>query len=451
MLKDKLPFDNYYKYILTLLIPIAIQNLIAVAVTSADIIMLGKLNQEAMSGVSIANQFLYIYVIILFGISSGATVLNAQYWGKKDLRAISKVLGISIAVSILFGLIFAVAAIIFPENVMLLYTKDEELIRYGVEYLRIVGISYLIQPISLIYLSTVKSMEKVLISTITSALSLLINVVINYCLIFGMLGFSKMGVKGAAIGTFCARIFELVVVVIYSQKIKSEFKWHIKDIILINPYLFKDFIKYALPIIANEFLWSLAISMNAAIYGHLNTQAVAANSVAQVVRQLFMIFSFGLSVATAIELGKRIGEKNYKLARIEAKWLVQFSMKVATFMAVVLFFSRGFLIKSFDLSNEASRYLDLMLIIMCFYILAQTFSCMFIIGIFRAGGDSKCGLIIDVPTMWFGSLLLASIAGFIFKAPIELVIFFICIDEFIKVPLCYLRYKKDKWINDVTR
>lgn len=442
---------NFYKKIFLLVLPIAIQNLIGTAVSSADIIMLGKLNESAMSAVSIANQFQYIYVIMIFGISSGATVLNAQYWGKNDKRAISYVLGISILVGILVGLLFSFLAIFHPEFIMQLYTKDNSLIEYGAKYLRVVGLSYVIQAVINIYFNTMKSMERVVIATATYTISLLANIIINYCLIFGKFGFPEFGVKGAAIGTVCARLIEFLIVIIYSILIKDKFRWFVKDIVFINLPLFKDFVKYAFPIIINEFLWSLAMSMNTSIYGHIGKEVVAANSVAQVVRQLFMIVAFGLASGGSIVLGKNIGEHKFEKAKKEADILISLTVKICIFMAIILFFTRGIIIDTFILSDAAREYLNFMIIIICFYIVAQGYTCMLIIGVFRAGGDAKYGLFADTISMWAGSLLIGFLFAFILKLPVKWVIFALLLDEFIKVPICYFRYKQNKWLKDVTR
>ncbi len=443
--------QNFYKQMFVLVIPMAIQNLINVGVSSSDIIMLGKVSENAMSSVSIANQFQFIMSLIMFGIASGSTVLNAQYWGKRNIRAIEMVLGISLRLALLISTLFAVVAFIFPNLVMGIFTNNLELINLGSKYLQIVAITYIIQAITIILLATLKSMEMVLISTIIYAISFFVNVIINYCLIFGVGIFPSLGVRGAAVGTTVARFVELFIAIGYLFSIRDRFKFRIRDLIKVNKILNKDFYKFAIPIVINELMWSVGMASVTAIYGHISESLVAANSVAQVTRQLLMVFGFGISTASALVVGKKIGEKNKVDAEIYAYNIIKLVLKIAFLMSVLLFVLRPYIIRIFTLSEQSRYYLDLMLLIICLYSIAQAYSCTVIIGIFRAGGDSKYGMFVDIASMFFGSLLLAYIGAFWLKLPAEIVIILVYLDEFIKIPLCYFRYKKKIWLNDITR
>lgn len=449
-MKTKIP-ESFYRQMFILVIPMAIQNLINVGVSSSDIIMLGKLNENAMSSVSIANQFQFVMSLLLFGIASGSTVLNAQYWGKKNIRAIEMILGISLKLALLISVVFAVSAFFGPNYVMMIFTDNKDLIESGSKYLRIVAGTYIIQSFTVMILSTLKSMEMVIISTVVYAVSFVINVVINYCLIFGKLGLPMMGVEGAATGTAIARISELLITVMFLFKVKDKFRFRIKDILFNNRELRKDFYKYASPIVVNELLWSMAMAASTAIYGHISENLVAANSVAQVSRQLFTVFSFGVSMAAAILVGKKIGEKKSEEAEIYADNIIKLVLKIGLVMSILLFISRGLIVNIFNLSGNSRYYLNIMLIVICFYLLAQAYTTTLIVGIFRAGGDTKYGMFVDVGSMWFGSLLLAFIGAFILHLSPEIVIVLVLLDEFIKVPFCYYRYKTKIWLKDITR
>lgn len=442
---------NFYRNMFVLAIPMAIQNIINVGVSSSDIIMLGNLSENAMSSVSMANQLQFVMSVIMFGISSGATVLNAQYWGKSNIKAIEMVLGISMRIALMISAIFSFVALVLPEFVMKVFTSDAELIELGKSYLTIIALTYIIQTITVIFLATLKSMEMVLISTIIYTISFFVNIVVNYCLIFGKFGFPQLGVRGAAIGTATARCIELIITLIFMYNIKDKFKYRFKYSLFVNKELRKDFYKFSIPIVCNELLWSVAVATATAIYGHINQNLVAANSVAQVSRQLFMVFSMGLSTAAALIIGKKIGEKNYVDAELYAKNIVKLVMKIAICMAIILFLTKGIIIRLFKLSELSGYYLNIMLIVMCFYLIAQAYSCINIIGIFRAGGDTKYGMYVDIGSMWLGSLLISYLCAFILKLPSEVIIVTILLDEFIKIPLCFFRYKKKVWLKDITR
>ena len=245
--------------------------------------------------------------LIIFGLTSGAAVLTAQYWGKQDVRTIEKVIGMTMRISVCVGFLFFIIAMFLPRYAMLVFTSDEAVIEEGIKYLRTVGISYLFSSVTMIYLNIMRSVERVVISTVIYFISLLVNVGVNAVLIFGMFGMPKLGIIGAGIGTSVARAVELAATIFYAKKINRDIRWRLKDLFVRDPLLFQDFLRYAIHVVLNEMFWGIGSSMNSVIVGHLGTSVVAANSVAQVTRQLAMVIAFGIANATAIMLGKSIG------------------------------------------------------------------------------------------------------------------------------------------------
>ena len=308
--------SSFRKTVFAFLLPMAIQNLINVAVSSTDVIMLGRYSEVALSASSLASQIQFILILLLFGIGSGATVLTAQYWGKKDIKSIEKVMAISIKVAFTLSLFFFIFAFFFSRNAMRLFTNDEATILEGIKYLKIVSFSYLTTSISIVYLVTMRSVERVVISTVTYATSFISNFIINYLLIFGNFGFPKLGIRGAAIGTLIARLIELGIVFYYNSKNHHfvSIKW--KYIKSLDPLLKKDFLKYSSPTMMNELLWASGTATGVAILGRLGNSIVAANSITSGVRQLAMVFAFGLANTAAIMVGKEIGKKDFHTAEI---------------------------------------------------------------------------------------------------------------------------------------
>ena len=299
----------FYRTVIALVVPMALQNLINVGVTAADVIMLGAVGETALSGASLAGQVQYIMTLFLFGLTSGATVLTAQYWGKGDVKTIEKILGMTVKAAIAVTALFTLAALAIPELLMMIFTSDPAVIAEGVRYLRIVAFTYVMIGITQAYLYVMRSVERVIVATVVYLCSLLCNIVMNSIFIFGLFGLPAMGVAGAALGTLCARILEVILTFGYARIFNKEIKLRPKYILHTDRELFRDFMKYALPVVANEIMWGLGTAANTAILGHLGSSAVAANSVAQVARQLATVVSFGLSSAAAIYLGKTIGEK----------------------------------------------------------------------------------------------------------------------------------------------
>ncbi len=443
--------SSFRKTVFAFLLPMAIQNLINVAISSTDVIMLGRYSEVALSASSLASQIQFILILLFFGIGSGATVLTAQYWGKKDTKTIEKILAIGIKIAFGLSLFFFIFTFFFSRNAMSLFTNDETTILEGIKYLKIVSFSYLTTSISIVYLVTMRSVERVTVSTITYATSFVSNFIINYLLIFGSFGFAKMGVEGAAIGTLVARLIELGIVFYYNSKNHHfvSIKW--KYIKSLDPILKKDFIKYSAPTMMNELLWAGGTAAGIAILGRLGNSIVAANSITSVVRQLAMVFAFGLANTAAIMVGKEIGKKDFNTAEIYAKKLLLYSFLSSLLGVVLLLIIKPFIIKKFALNGEVEDYLNLTLNILFYYIPLQSISVVLIVGVFRAGGDTKFALVADVFPLWFGSVLISAFAAFYLNLPAKLVYILIMSDEIIKQPLIFWRYRSKKWINNVTR
>lgn len=436
---------------MALVIPIALQNLINVGVTAADVLMLGKVGEKVLSGASLAGQVQFIMTLLFAGITSGATVLTAQYWGKKDTVSIEKVLGIGLAIGTGTACIFSLAALTIPGILMKIYTSDPLVIAEGVKYLRIVGISYMFMAVTQVYLNIMRSIERVVISTCIYSISLVVNVFLNWLLIFGNCEAPVLGIRGAAIATLCARITETILSLLYAHfrnhvvKIRWKYVFHVDKILL------KDYLMYSLPVVLNEVMWGLGSSANTAVIGHLGSAAVAANSVAQMAKQLATVVAFGVSHATAIYLGKTIGERKYELAKSYAVRFIWISFIMGALGAVVILLAIPFARSGLTLTPQAKEYLSFMFIVMAYFTIAQSYNTTMIIGVFRAGGDTRFGLIMDVSTMWGCSILIGAVAAFVFHAKVEVVYAILMCDELIKIPLTTWRYKKYLWLHDVTR
>ena len=444
-------WGSFYRNVFALVIPMAIQNLINVGVTEADVIMLGRVGEKVLSGASLAGQIQFIMTLIFMGITSWATVLTAQYWGKKDTRTIEKVLGMGLAAGLITAVAFAAAALFIPEALMRIYSSDPAVIAEGIRYLRIVGFSYLFMAVTQVYLNIMRSIERVLIATFVYSISLIVNIAVNALLIFGLLGFPALGIRGAAIGTLCARIVEMVIVLCYAYFQNRVVRIRIGDMVHVDKVLLKDYMVYAMPVVLNELMWGLGSSANTAVIGHLGSAAVAANSVAQVARQLATVVVFGISHATAIYLGKTIGEQKLEHAKAYAKRFIYLSLILGAAGALVILAAAPIANATLALSPDAKGYLTFMFFVMSYFTIAQSLNCTMVVGILRSGGDTRFGLIMDVSTMWGFSILLGAVAAFVFHASVPIVYVILMSDELIKVPITIKRYLSYKWLKNVTR
>lgn len=444
-------WKTFYKQVFMLVIPMAIQNLINVGVTAADVMMLGRVGEDVLSGSSLAGQIQFVMTLFLFGITSGATVMTAQYWGKRDTRSIEKIMGIGMLAAVSAGLIFTIASQLFPEQLLSIYTNDANVIAEGVKYLRVVSLSYVLMAMTQVYLYIMRSIERVIIATIVYSTSLVVNVILNALLIFGLFGFPKLGIVGAAVATLTSRIIEFAIVVFYATKKNKVVKFRIGDVVHVDKVLFRDFLTYAAPVILNELLWGLGSSTNTAIIGHMGSAAVAANSVAQMARQLAMVVCFGVSNATAIYLGKTIGEKKFELAKVYGKKFLQLSIIVGAAGGVMILLAAPFINSFMTLSPEAQEYVKFMFFVMSYFTLCMSINTTLIVGVLRSGGDTKYGMLVDIGGMWCFSILLGAIAAFKFHASVEIVYIILMSDEVIKIPMSVSRFKSNKWIKDITR
>ena len=451
--EDKMDINwkNFYKQVCLLIIPMALQNLINVGVQAADVFMLGRVGEKVLSGASLAGQIQFIMTLILFGTTSGATVLTAQYWGKKDTRTIEKILGMGMLIGIGGALAFALAAELIPETLLRIYTNDPEVIAEGVKYLRIVALSYVIMAATQVYLYIMRSIERVVIATVVYGASLIVNIIVNAVLIFGLMGFPKMGIEGAAIGTLISRILGLMIVIWYAKFRNKVVRFHLSDMWNIDKVLLKDFLFYATPVILNELVWGMGSSANTAVIGHLGSAAVAANSVVQVVRELSTVVVFGVSNATAIYLGKTIGERQYELAKAYGRRFAVLSVITGFIAAGIILVSAPAVSRFMTLSPEAKSYLMFMFFVLSYFALCQAINTTLVVGVFRSGGDTRFGLRLDATTMWCCSILLGAIAAFVFRASVPVVYVLLMSDEVIKVPITVKRFLGYKWIKNVTR
>lgn len=440
----------FLRNIFKLTLPIVIQNLLSAAVSSADVIMLNSVGQSAISAVSLASQYSTLLFMFFFGLGTGATMLSAQYWGKRDIHAIELVQGIALRFSIIASVLFAVCALTIPEPMMRLYTSDPELIRLGIPYLRVVCFSYVFWSISEIYLASLRSVERVNISTALNALALGLNVFLNAVFIFGYFGAPKLGVTGVALATSIARGIQLLCCLAVSHASKNV-KLRFSYIFVRNKILFQDFLKLSVPAVANDIVWSTGFSMYSVILGHMGSDIVAANSIVVVVRNFATVFCYGFAGASTIWIGKQIGQNHMEEAKKDSKRLMALTLLAGLAGGIIVLGISPLVIKNASLNPQAMHYLKYMLLMNSYYIMGIAVNSLLISGIFRAGGDSRFGFICDTIDMWCYAVPLGFFAAFALKLPPLWVYFLLCTDEFVKWPWVIKHFLSWKWLNNITK
>lgn len=442
---------DFYKRVAGLVIPMALQNLMNVAVQSADVVMLGRVGEKALSAASLGGQVNFILSLFLFGLTSGASVLCAQYWGKKDLKSIEVITGLCLRLSLLIDLGVTLLTLAFPGGIMRILTSDGQVLELGVEYLRAVCVSYVLMTFTSVYLNIMRSMERVVVSTVIYAASLVINIIVNALLIFGIGPFPELGVVGAAVGTVIARLAECAMVLVHNQWKNGLIYFGPKLLVVKNQLLSRDFLKISGPVIINEVLWGIGMSATAAILGQLGSEAASANAIVQVVRQLSTVVSFGIASATAITVGKAIGEGKKELAKEYGGRFIKIIAVSGSVGSMIVLAVRPVVMAVMELTPTAKGYLSVMMFLMAAYVWLQAFNTLMVVGVFRGGGDTRFGLVLEVIGLWGFSVFLGSIAAFVLELSVPLVAAVILLDEYVKFPLIVHRYRTYKWLQDVTR
>ena len=444
----------FYKRAFAITAPIALQNFMDAAVSSADILMLSFVSQSALAASSLAGQVMFVFQMLLYGVSSGASVLSAQYWGRKDCRTVERVMGLALRFSVLIGALFTLAALLFPGFIMRIFTDDRSLIDEGIRYLRAVSPAYLLGGFATVYLSVMRSVERVKISAFLHCSAVVMNVVLNSCFIFGIGPFPKLGITGVALATSITRAIEVVVCLIDSR-LNPVIHLRLRDLFTRSAALLRDFIRFAVPAAANDIIWGLAFSVYSIILGHLSSDIVAANSVASVVRNLGTVVCFGTASSAAIILGKEMGDNRLRQARVHASRFARLSIWTALTGGVLILACRPLVLQFMHLyvtvTDTVRTELNLMLYINAYYILGSSVNTMLICGIFRAGGDVRFGLICDMIAMWIYAVPVGLLCAFVLKIPEMWVYFVLCLDEFVKMPFIIRHYKKGAWLQNITR
>lgn len=435
------------KEIVRLAFPIALQQFMTALVGACDAIMLGKLSQDAMSAVSLATQVTFVFNLFMFAFMAGENMFVAQYYGKGDYTGISQVFSLVTKICGCIAVVFLAETLFFPEQLMRILTNEETLIVLGSEYLRVIGISYVFSGIAQTFLAIMKNCGAVNMSTLINGVMVILNIALNAVFIFGLSGFPKMGIKGAALATVLATVVQFLWSVGYVLCRIRAVKFSLRSC---EKKLFGRFWQKTVPLLINNLAWGIGFSMYSVIMGHLGTDAVAANGIANISKNLVVCFCLGLGNAGSIIVGNRLGADRLKEAKEAGGTLTRTAIIAGIVSGLVLIVLSPFITKMVDLTPTARGYLQKMLLICSYYIAGKSVNCMTIGGIFAAGGDSKFGMLCDSVTLWCITVPLGCICAFILKLPVMVVYFVLNLDEIIKLPVVYKHYKKYKWIKNLT-
>lgn len=437
------------KNLWNLILPITFQRFMLALVSASDALMLGKLNQASLSAVSLASQIAFVFNLFMMGLVTGTSMFAAQYWGKKDRENIQNVMGFVLWDTGLISLVFCLGTMAAPDVLMRIFTNDPELVRLGAVYLKVVGISYLLSGVTQIYLCILKNTGYAGKSMLISSATVVLNLLLNAVLIYGLGGAPALGITGAALATVLANAAGLVWAVLESfgkdglRPAKAYLGLRVSE-------LEKRFWKYTAPVMANGMFWGCGFTMYSVVMGHLGTDAVAANSVANIAKNLVVCFCLGLGNAGSILVGNALGAGDLNRAKKEGAYLCRLSVVSGILTGAFLLAISPVILSFVQISPQARAYLKYMLIVSSYYLAGKSINCMTIGGIFCAGGDSRFGMCCDAVTLWCITVPLGIAAAFVWKAPVPVVYFLLNLDEIVKLPVVYRHYKKYRWVRNLT-
>lgn len=447
-MKEKQSHDFPHK-LLTLVIPIAFQQFMLALVGASDALMLGMLAQDALSAVSLAGQITFVENLFFAAMSIGLSMLAAQYWGKQDRTAVERIFAYVMKITAAVSFLFFIAGVITPGALMRIFTNEPVLIEGGRIYLRTVSTAFLLTGISQVYLCILKNTGRAAKSSVISSVSVVVNIVLNAVFIFGWLGLPEMGIAGAALATVLARAAEAVWCILETAK-KDRIRLKLNYMMHDDKVLRHDFWKYSFPVLGNEIVWGVGFTMYSVIMGHLGSDAVAANSIANIVKNLVACFCLGLGSGGGIMVGNELGAGRLDKAKEYGGRLCRMSILCGVASGIVMLALSPLIFAVTDLSVTADTYLKWMLVMCSCYMVGKSVNGTTIGGIFCAGGDSRFGFLCDAVTMWCITVPLGFLAAFVLQLPVIAVYFIVNLDEIVKLPAVYRHYKKYKWVKDIT-
>ena len=440
---------DFLRSMLAIALPVAFQQLITASLNMIDVLMVGQLGETSVAALGLANQVFFLLILFLFGVTSGMSIFTAQYWGKGDIENIRRVLGICLAIAVFVATGFTLAATLMPQRLMSFYTEDQEVIRLGSDYLRIVGLSYIMMAVTVSYISVLRSITMVKITVIVSVIALGLKTLLAYLLIFGIGIFPELGVRGAAIGTAFGWTFECILLMILVYALKTP--------LAANPFSFFRFsrpfmmsvLKTSMPAALNEVLWSVGITSYNAVYARIGTEAIAAVNINATIEELVFVLFIGLGNACAVMVGNKIGAGGKDVAFEYGRRFAILGVSSALLGGAIVFSLRETVISLYQISPSAAESLRGLMLVYSLSIWIKVFNFMLFIGALRAGGDTRYAMFTELFSIWMIGVPCALIGGFVLHLPVYGVYALVLLEEIAKAIIVFRRFLSRNWIHDL--
>ncbi|MBR2520818.1 MAG: MATE family efflux transporter [Oscillospiraceae bacterium] len=446
LVRDK----SFYKSFATLTIIISLQSLITFSVNLADNIMIGNYSETGLSGVTIVNQIQFLLQMIAGGVGGGVVVFGAQYWGKKEIDPIRKIIALGLKFSLAAGIIFFLAGKLMPYRLLRLLTNDENVIEAGLEYLSIISFTYIVFCISNTLVFSLRSVESTIIGTVVSLFALVSNITLNYGLIYGRLGMPELGIRGAAIATLISRCVELAVVVVYLLFIDKKLKLRPKHVFTLDFSDLRRFTKVSLPVVVTGGFWGLAMSVQTAIMGHMSAETIAASSISGVVFQVAAVLGMCSSSSSSVLIGKVVGERRFDMIKPYTRTLQFLYICIGLFCGIVLYLVREPILSLYNISQTTHDLAMTFMTVLSFSVVCSSYEYPVEGGIIQGGGNTRYPFIVDTICMWGFTLPLSYLSAFVWHLDPLYTFMFLRIDQLLKCFPNAITVNRYKWIKEVT-
>lgn len=442
---------SFYRTLLPLLVIITLQQLASLIVNMADNVMLGRYTELSLSGSTLVNQLQFTLQQIVSAIGMGIVVMASQYWGQGKTQPIKKIITLGTWSGFLGGMLFLAVSLAVPEGVLSLFTDDTAVISEGVKYLKIICWTYPVFGFSNALMYSLRSVETAAVGTVMSVSTILINVCLNYCLIFGNLGAPELGIEGAAIATLISRIAELLIILVYVLRMDKKLKMKIKDLFTFDFSYLNGYIRVAMPMILSGTLWGVAQAVQTAILGHMSSGAIAANSIASIVFQIFAVVGMSCGNAASVIIGKTIGEDRLDLIRSYSKTMQAIFLLLGIVSGILLFLFKGMIVDFYTVSGETKALTVEFLTVLSVAIVGSCYEYPVEGGIIAGGGVTKYAAIVDNLFMWLFTIPAAYLSAFVFGFPPLVTFCFLKADQILKCIPNAIYCNRFRWVRRLTK
>ncbi len=443
---------KFYRTLVVLALPILVQNFLASSLNMVDTLMIGRLGDNEVAAVGIANQFFFLFNLVGNGAAAGCSIFISQYWGQKDAASIKRVLGFGFFVNLAIGLIFTLTALLIPRLIITLFNRQAVVIDLGEGYLRIVCLSYVFTGVTFLLANALRSVGQAAVPMLVSLAAVLTNAGLNWVFIFGKLGAPAMGVRGAALATLIARVLETALLLALAFRRGSPYRGRLAEFLGFGKELSRKVLGAMGPVVLNEGCWALGFMLYTVAYGFIGdgTRAIAASQIYNSIQNLFMVLCFSMASASLVMIGNRIGAGEEADAKAYARRFTGLAVLVGLVVGAAVIVSAPFILSFFNSSDEVRRAAVAMLRIFGTVLPVRMMNVVLIVGVFRGGGDAAFGLKVEAGTMWLIGVPLAFFGALVLGWPVELVALLVTAEEAAKCAFALVRLHSDKWVRNMT-